>query len=74
MITKLTKHGDDWALVLYQTVLELLQLDPDTPLEIPDGQTLIVSPATDPARRARFEAALEETNRRFGGALQRLAE
>ena len=75
MIARLTPHESRWALVLDQSVLDQLEIDPETPLELTtDGQTLIVTPVKDPARKARFEAALEETNRRYGGALKRLAE
>jgi antitoxin component of MazEF toxin-antitoxin module len=75
MIKKLTKHGNSWALVIDKPVLDLLKIDPDTPLEITtDGQALVVSPAKDPAHKAKFKAALEETNRRFGRALKRLAD
>ena len=45
MIKKLTKHGNSWALVIDKPVLELLKIDPETPLEIAtDGRTLIISP------------------------------
>ena len=75
MIKKLTKHGNSWALVIDKPVLELLNIAPDTPLEITtDGQLLIVSPAKQPSRKKKFASALEETNRRFGRALKRLAK
>lgn len=75
MIKKLTKHGNSYALIIDKPVLDLLKIEPETPLEITtDGQTLIVSPARDPKRKARFQAALEETNRRYGRALNRLAD
>jgi antitoxin MazE len=75
MIKKLTKHGNSWALVIDKPVLELLKIEPETPLEIAtDGQTLIVSPVRDPKRRAKFEEALAKTNRKYGRALQKLAE
>lgn len=75
MIKKLTRHGDDWALVIDQPVLEQLQIDHETPLEIMnDGQSLLVTRAADADRQARFEAAIQTTNERFGGALKRLAE
>jgi antitoxin component of MazEF toxin-antitoxin module len=75
MIKKLTRHGNSYALVIDKPVLDLLNIDPEAPLEITtDGQTLIVSPARDPQRKAKFEAALEATNRRYGRALKRLAD
>jgi hypothetical protein len=56
-------------------VLELLNIDPETPLKIrTDGQTLIIAPADETSRKQKLRAALDETNRRYGKALKRLAE
>jgi antitoxin component of MazEF toxin-antitoxin module len=74
MIKKLTKHGNSWALVIDKPVLELLKIDPETPLEIAtDGRTLIVSPLEQPGRKKKFEAALKKTNQKFGRTFKRLA-
>ena len=75
MIKKLIKHGNSLALLIEKPVLDLLNVDADTPLEIStDGNTLIVVPVRDAARRERFEKALAKVNRRYGRALKRLAE
>ncbi len=75
MIKKLTKHGNSLALVIDRGVLDLLEIDADTPLSIKtDGKCLIVTPAQDAARQKKFRAALEEGNRRYGKALKKLAE
>ena len=75
MIKKLTKHGNSYALVIDKAILDLLKIEPETPLEITtDGQTLVVSPARDPKRKAKFHTALEDANRRYGRALKRLAD
>ncbi len=75
MIKKLTRHGNSLALVIDKPVLELLKIDATTPLDIStDGERLIVTPLRDAARRERFRAALEETNRRYGRTLRHLAE
>ena len=75
MIKKLTKHGNSWALVIDKPVMDLLRIDPETPLQVStDGQALIVAPAPAAPRQKAFKAALAKTNRRFGGALRRLAE
>jgi antitoxin component of MazEF toxin-antitoxin module len=75
MQKKLTKHGNSWALIIDKPILDLLKIDPETPLEITtDGQMLIVSPSQDRARRTKFTKALKETNRRYGAALKRLAD
>ncbi|MGH7200797.1 MAG: AbrB/MazE/SpoVT family DNA-binding domain-containing protein [Planctomycetaceae bacterium] len=75
MLRKLSKHGDDLALVIDRPVLELLGIDEETSLSIStDGRTLIIAPVQDESRQERFRTALEATNRQFGNALKRLAE
>jgi antitoxin component of MazEF toxin-antitoxin module len=74
MIKKLTKHGNSLALVIDRGVLDLLNIDADTPLNIrTDGTCLIVTPERDAAHRKKFRAALEEGNQRYGKMLKRLA-
>ncbi|HJT32694.1 MAG TPA: hypothetical protein VJ783_11690 [Pirellulales bacterium] len=62
-------------MVIDQPVLEQLQIDHETPLEVTiDGQSLIVTRAASADRQSRFEAAVLKTNERFGGALKKFAE
>ncbi len=75
MVKRLTKHGNSLALVLDRGVLDLLEIDADTPLSITtDGKCLIVTPVRDPERQKRFRAALAEGTRRYGKMLKRLAD
>ena len=75
MIKRLTKHGNSVALVIDRSVLDLLKIDNETPLEVTtDGSVLVVSPVRDEQRATEFKRALEETNRKYGRALKRLAE
>lgn len=75
MIKKLTKHGNSLALVMERGVLNLLNIDADTPLDIStDGEVLIISPVRDKKRRKKFEEAIAETNRKYGRALKKLAD
>jgi len=74
MVKKLTKHGNSLALLIDRGVLDLLDIDADTPLDITtDGKSLIVSPVKDKARERKFRTALAAVNRRYGKALKRLA-
>jgi antitoxin component of MazEF toxin-antitoxin module len=74
MIKKLTKHGNSLALVMERGVLDLLNIDVDTPLDIStDGDVLIISPIRDEKRRKKFEDAVAETNRKYGRVLKKLA-
>lgn len=75
MIKKLTKHGNSLALIMERGVLDLLNIDADTPLDIStDGEVLIISPVRDKKRRRKFEEAVRETNRKYGRALKNLAD
>ena len=75
MIKKLTRHGNSLALVIERPVLELLEMDADTPLRIrTDGHALIISPLPDEERCSRFEQALEKTNRKYARMLKNLGE
>lgn len=75
MVKHLAKHGNSLALVIDRGVLDLLEIDADTPLSVTtDGKCLIVTPVRDPERETRFRAALDKVNKRYGKALTRLAD
>ena len=75
MIKKLSKHGNSLALIIDRPILDLLNIDEETPLEVStDGGSLVIAPVRDAKRRKQFEQALAETNKRYGNALKKLAE
>jgi antitoxin component of MazEF toxin-antitoxin module len=75
MVKKLTKHGNSLALVIDRPILQLLDIDPETPLEVTtDGKRLIVARAKASERRKRFEAAQQQAHKRFEKAFRKLAE
>jgi antitoxin component of MazEF toxin-antitoxin module len=75
MVKKLSKHGNSLALVIDRSILDLLNIDEDTSLEVStDGEALIVAPVRDKKRRKKFEDALAASNNRYCKALKRLAE
>lgn len=75
MIKKLKRHGNSLALVIDKPVLELVNIDSETPLEVStDCQVLIISPVKDAKKRKKFEQALENVNRKYGRALKHLAD
>ena len=75
VVKKLTKHGNSLALVIDRPILDLLRIDPETPLDIStDGERLIVARAGPSARRKKFESAQELAHRRYGKAFKKLAE
>jgi antitoxin MazE len=75
VIKKLTKHGNSMALVIERSVLDLLKIDNDTPVEVStDGNVLIIAPVRDESRTAKFRESLDKTNRKYGRALKKLAD
>ena len=62
-------------MVIDKAVLELLNIDEKTPLDIStDGRILLISPVRDRKRQKKFQEALEKANKRYGRALKRLAD
>lgn len=75
MIKRLTKHGNSLALVIDRGVLDLLEIDAETPLSLTtDGKCLVVSPVRDPERQNKFNGALAKVNKRYSRTLKRLAD
>ena len=75
MVKRLTKHGNSLALVIDRGVLDLLDIDSETPLSVTtDGKSLVVSPIRDSQKVKAFRSALRDGNRRYGRMLKRLAD
>jgi len=75
MVKHLTKHGNSLALVIDRGVLDLLEIDSETPLSITtDGKSLIVSPVRAAKRQKTLRVALREGTKRYGRILKRLAD
>lgn len=75
MVKNLIKHGNSYALVIDKPIMELLQVTPDTALELTtNGDKLIVSPVRPKSKQAKLDKILEAVNKDFGGALKKLAE
>jgi len=74
MVKTLTRHGNSMALVIDKAILELLDINDQTPLEITtDGKSLNISPVTDTERLEKFEKSLKKVNRKYGKTLKNLA-
>jgi antitoxin component of MazEF toxin-antitoxin module len=75
MVKTLTRHGNSLALVIDKPILDILQIDANTPLSVAtDGRSLVVTPARDEKRQRKFDDAVEDTIKRYGRMLKRLAE
>ena len=65
MIKTLTAHGNSAALIIDKALLEILNIDMNTPLEIlTDGENLIISPVREDSQPDRVAKALEKVNAR----------
>lgn len=75
MVKTLSKHGNSLALIIDRSVLDLLNIDIYTPLNITtDGDVLVISPIRNKKHHQKFKEALETVNRKYGHALKNLAE
>jgi antitoxin component of MazEF toxin-antitoxin module len=75
MIKTLTTHGDSAALIIDKALLEALNIDMKTPLEVvTDGENLIISPVRHGAKEDRVGKALSKVNARHASTLKKLAE
>ena len=75
MVKTLTKHGNSYALIIDKPILDLLNIDVDTQLNVTsDGTSLVVSPIADEKEEQKFRSALADVNKRYGKMLKRLAE
>lgn len=75
MIKKMIQHGSNGAIVIDKTIMELLDFDMDTPLEIStDGKSLIISPIANENRMERLNGSLLKINKMHGKTLARLSK
>lgn len=70
----MVQHGNSAAIIIDKPIMELLDFDIDTPLEIStDGKNLIISPIEDTNRMERLNKSLAKINEKHGKTLERLA-
>lgn len=75
LIKHLTAHGHSAALILDKPILDLLNINRHTPLEVStDGKSLIISPVANASRAKRFRTTLDHVNARHEKTLTKLAE
>jgi antitoxin component of MazEF toxin-antitoxin module len=79
VLKRLTRHGNSTALVLDKTLMALLNLHPDSvvQIEVTDGK-LIVTPARDEEhedkRTRKFREVQQRVHARYAETFKRLAE
>ncbi len=75
MVKRLTRSGNSLALVIDRPMLEALDIDANTELELStDGDVLVVTPVRDRKRTKRVADLVAEGHEQYGGVFRRLAE
>ena len=74
MIKNLVKHGNSWALIIDKPILDLLKIDPESPVELTtDGSTMTIAPTTA-AHQKKVREARKKINERHAKVFKKLAE
>ena len=69
------QHGNSAAIIIDKPIMELLDFDIDTPLEIStDGRNLIISPIKDIGRMEKLKSSLSKINQKHWRTLEKLAQ
>ena len=75
MTKRLSRSGNSLALVIDRPLLEALEIDADTELELStDGDVLVVTPIRDRKRSKRVDEFVSEAHEQYGGVFRRLSE
>jgi antitoxin component of MazEF toxin-antitoxin module len=75
MKKRLTRSGNSLALVIDRPLLELLEIDAETELELStDGDVLIVTPVREEGRKRETADLVAEAHEQYGGVFRRLAK
>ena len=75
MTKKLIQHGNSAALLIEKPILQLLNIDLETDLEIiTDGKNIIISPLHSGPNEADFLSSLAKINKRHRKTLEDLAK
>jgi antitoxin component of MazEF toxin-antitoxin module len=75
MTKRLTRSGNSLALVIDRPLLEALDIDAETELELStDGDVLVVTPVREGKRKRDVAELVAEGHEQYGGVFRRLAE
>lgn len=75
MATRLTPAGERLAVVLDQRLLDELDIDAQTELEITtDGHAIVIRPVRVQARAGKLEQVVQAAHEQYAGVFRRLAE
>jgi len=75
MSKRLTRSGNSLALVIDRPLLDALDIDSETELQLSaDGDFLVVTPLRDPKRKKRAADLMAAADEQYGEVFRRLAE
>ena len=75
MVKNLQKVGNSHALVIDKALMEAINIDPDTPLQLTiSGGSIIVTPANVGVGRERVAESIDKLRPHYGKMLKKLAE
>lgn len=75
MIKTMIQHGNSSALVIDKPIMDLLNIEQNTPLEIiTDGKNIIISPIRETNRLERLSSYLNKVNKKHSNTLKKLAK
>ena len=75
MTKRLTRSGNSLSLVIDRPLLEALDIDAETELELStDGDVLVVTPIREGKRKRAVPELAAEGHEQYGGVFRRLAE
>lgn len=75
MKNKLTRIGDDLAVVLDEPLRKQVGLDENSEVEISINDDVVtVTPVRDMTRERKFREAIEKMDKKYAGLFRRLAE
>jgi antitoxin component of MazEF toxin-antitoxin module len=75
MATRLTPTGERLAVILDQRLLEQLDIDAETELEIStDGRAIVITPVRADTRTRKLEQVVRAAHEQYADVFRRLAE
>ena len=75
MIKNLVKHGNSWAVVIDRPILDLLNIAPESQVELTtDGKSIRIAPVDPDDKKAKVRAARAKVNSKHSKAFKKLAE
>jgi antitoxin component of MazEF toxin-antitoxin module len=75
MKNKLTRIGDDLAVVLDEPLLNQVGLDENSEVEISiNDDVVVITPVRDVPRAQKLHEAIEKMDKKYAGLFRRLAE